>query len=121
MIWEVFTGKTPSPFNALVVEPGWPVAQLLQGGGSSEHGGALASDKDRRCTAIQLKDELAKTCASEPRELGPQTVGADTCDMMLNGLGELNQSMLAGTAKPTQRGGSHTKAPLQQLVAVSES
>ena len=101
----------------------------MQGGGSSYHGGALASDKDRRCTATQLKDELAKVCASEPlgqaacasEPLGPQTVGADTCDMMLNGLGELNQSMVAGTAKPAQQDGLETEALLQQLAAVRES
>ena len=71
MIWEVFTGKTPSPYNPLIVEPGWSVAQILQGGGSSDHDGALAADKDRRCTATQLKDGLAVARDAEPK---PQAI-----------------------------------------------
>ena len=82
MIWEVFTGKTPSPYNPLIVEPGWSVAQILQGGGSSDHDGALAADKDRRCTATQLKDGLAVARDAEfkPQASGSLTVGAESCD-----------------------------------------
>ena len=88
MIWEVFTGKTPSPYNPLIVEPGWSVAQILQGGGSSDHDGALAADKDRRCTATQLKDGLAVARDAEfkPQASGSLTVGAESCDEMLKGL-----------------------------------
>ena len=82
MIWEVFTGKTPSPYDPLIVEPGWAVAQILQGGGSSDHDGALAAEKDRRCTATQLKDGLAVARDAEfkPQASGSLTVGAESCD-----------------------------------------
>ena len=88
MIWEVFTGKTPSPYDPLIVEPGWAVAQILQGGGSSDHDGALAADKDRRCTATQLKDGLAVARDAEPKPqaINLLTVGAVSCDEMLKGL-----------------------------------
>ena len=102
MIWEVFTGKTPSPYEPLIVEPGWAVAQILQGGGSSDHDGALAADKDRRCTATQLKDGLAVARDAEPKPqaIGLLTVGAESCDAMLKGLEGLNNSRTAKTEGP---------------------
>ena len=96
MIWEVITGSKPNPFRPLTVEPKCPVAQLLQGSGSSKHDGALAGEKDRRCTAAELKDELAILCTAampRPAESNPQTVGVETCDEMLQGLGQLNKSL----------------------------
>ena len=100
MIWEVFTGKTPSPYNPLIVEPGWSVARILQGGGSSDHDGALAADKDRRCTATQLKDGLAVARDAEfkPQASGSLTVGAESCDEMLKGLEGLDLG--SKTVKP---------------------
>ena len=64
------------------------MAQILQGGGSSDHDGALAADKDRRCTATQLKDGLAVARDAEPKRQasGLLTVGAESCDEMLKGL-----------------------------------
>ena len=102
MIWEVFTGKTPSPYDPLIVEPGWAVAQILQGGGSSDHDGALAADKDRRCTATQLKDGLAVARDAEPKPQasGLLTVGAESCDEMLKGLEGLDDSRIAKTEGP---------------------
>ena len=102
MIWEVFTGKTPSPYDPLIVEPGWAVAQILQGGGSSDHDGALAADKGRRCTATQLKDGLAVARDAEPKSqaLGLLTVGAESCDEMLKGLKGLDDSRTIATEGP---------------------
>ena len=102
MIWEVFTGKTPSPYDPLIVEPGWAVAQILQGGGSSDHDGALAADKDRRCTAAQLKDGLAVARDAEfkPQASGSLTVGAESCDEMLKGLEGLDGSKTVETEGP---------------------
>ena len=102
MIWEVFTGKTPSPYDPLIVEPGWSVAQILQGGGSSDHDGALAADKDRRCTATQLKDGLAVARDAEPKPQasGLLTVGAESCDEMLKGLEGLDDSRTVKTEGP---------------------
>jgi hypothetical protein len=109
MIWEVFTGKTPSPYSPLIVEPGWSVAQILQGGGSSDHDGALAAEKDRRCTATQLKDGLAVARDAEPK---PQAsglfthrtmLGAETrCDEMLKGLEGLDDSRTVKTEGETE-------------------
>ena len=102
MIWEVFTGKTPSPYDPLIVEPGWAVAQILQGGGSSDHDGALAADKGRRCTATQLKDGLAVARDAEPKPQasGLLTVGAESCDEMLKGLEGLDGSKTVETEGP---------------------
>ena len=95
-------GKTPSPYDPLIVEPGWPVAQVLQGGGSSDHDGALAADKGRRCTATQLKDGLAVARDAEPKPQasGLLTVGAETCDEMLKGLEGLDDSRTVKTEGP---------------------
>ena len=109
MIWEVLMGKTPSPYDPLIVEPGWSVAQILQGGGSSDHDGALAAEKDRRCTATQLKDGLAVARDAEPK---PQAsglfthrtmLGAETrCDEMLKGLEGLDDSRTVKTEGETE-------------------
>ena len=102
MIWEVYTGKTPSPYDPLIVEPGWAVAQILQGGGSSDHDGALAADKGRRCTATQLKDGLAVARDAEPKPQASDllTVGAESCDEMLKGLEGLVDSRTVTTEGP---------------------
>jgi len=102
-------GKTPSPYDPLIVEPGWSVAQILQGGGSSDHDGALAAEKDRRCTATQLKDGLAVARDAEPK---PQAsglfthrtmLGAETrCDEMLKGLEGLDDSRTVKTEGETE-------------------
>ena len=120
MIWEVYTGNKPSPFRAFAVEPDWPVAQLLQGFGTAQHDGALAGEKGRRCTAVELKYELAVLCsAAEPRRWPPEsntlTVGGDTCDEMLRDLGQLNKSMLA-TTEPE----AATEDLVKQLVSLRE-
>ena len=95
-------GKTPSPYDPLIVEPDWPVAQVLQGGGSSDHDGALAADKDRRCTATQLKDGLAVARDAEfkPQASGSLTVGTESCDEMLKGLEGLDGSRTVKTEGP---------------------
>ena len=127
MIWEVFTGKTPSPYDPLIVEPGWPVAQVLQGGGSSDHDGALAADKDRRCTATQLKDGLAVARDAEPKRQasGSLTVGAESCDEMLKGLEGLDNSRTAKTEGPydsrTETHAVETKELMRNLAAVRET
>jgi hypothetical protein len=125
MIWEVVTGKTLSPYDPLTVEPGWSVAQLLQGGGSSNHDGALAADKDRRCTASQLKDGLAMARDAEPERQasGLLTVGADSCDEMLKGLEGLDGSRTVETVDATQPDamGTETVELVRQLVAVRET
>jgi len=122
MIWEVITGKTPSPYNPLTVEPSWSVAQLLQGGGSSDHDGALAADKDRRCTATQLKDGLAIARNAEPKPQASDllTVGADSCDEMLRGLEGLGGSRTIDTvdATPPDTMGTSTVELVRQLVAL---
>ena len=119
MIWEVITGKTPSPYNPLTVEPSWSVAQLLQGGGSSDHDGALAADKDRRCTATQLKDGLAIARNAEPKPQASDllTVGADSCDEMLRGLEGLGGSRTIDTvdATPPDTMGTSTVELVRQL------
>ena len=125
MIWEVVTGKTLSPYDPLTVEPGWSVAQLLQGGGSSNHDGALAADKDRRCKASQLKDGLAMARDAEPERQasGLLTVGADSCDEMLKGLEGLDGSRTVETVDATQPDamGTETVELVRQLVAVRET
>ena len=125
MIWQVITGKTPSPYSPLTVEPGWSVAQLLQGGGSSNHDGALAADKDRRCTASQLKDGLAMARDAEPERQasGLLTVGADSCDEMLKGLEGLDGGRTVETVDATQPDamGTETVELVRQLVAVRET
>jgi len=125
MIWEVITGKTPSPYNPLTVEPSWSVAQLLQGGGSSDHDGALAADKDRRCTATQLKDGLAIARNAEPKPQASDllTVGADSCDEMLRGLEGLGGSRTIDTvdATPPDTMGTSTVELVRQLVALRET
>jgi hypothetical protein len=125
MIWEVVTGKTLSPYDPLTVEPGWSVAQLLQGGGSSNHDGALAADKDRRCTASQLKDGLAMARDAEPERQasGLLTVGADSCDEMLKGLEGLDGGRTVETVDATQPDamGTETVELVRQLVAVRET
>ena len=125
MIWEVVTGKTLSPYDPLTVEPGWSVAQLLQGGGSSNHDGALAADKNRRCTASQLKDGLAMARDAEPERQasGLLTVGADSCDEMLKGLEGLDGSRTVETVDATQPDamGTETVELVRQLVAVRET
>ena len=125
MIWEVVTGKTLSPYDPLTVEPGWSVAQLLQGGGRSNHDGALAADKDRRCTASQLKDGLAMARDAEPERQasGLLTVGADSCDEMLKGLEGLDGSRTVETVDATQPDamGTETVELVRQLVAVRET
>ena len=124
MIWEVFTGKTPSPYDPLIVEPGWPVAQVLQGGGSSDHDGALAADKGRRCTATQLKDGLAVARDAEPKPQasGLLTVGAESCDEMLKGLEGLD---LGSNAVKTEGSDDsrtvETKELVQKLAALREA
>ena len=135
MIWEVFTGKTPSPYDPLIVEPGWPVAQVLQGGGSSDHDGALAAEKDRRCTATQLKDGLAVARDAEPK---PQAsglfthrtmLGAETrCDEMLKGLEGLDDSRTVKTEGETEGPYNsrtietvETKELMQKLAALRET
>ena len=60
MVWEVYTGRQPSQFARCDVDASWPVALLLQGGGATGHGGALARKMARRPSARQLKDELSK-------------------------------------------------------------
>ena len=121
MIWEVITGKTPSPYNPLTVEPSWSVAQLLQGGGSSDHDGALAADKDRRCTATQLKDGLAMARNAEPKPQASDllTVGADSCDEMLRGLEGLGGTV--DTADATHAMGPLTEELVRELVALRET
>ena len=127
MIWEVFTGKTPSPYSPLIVEPGWSVAQILQGGGSSDHDGALAADKDRRCTATQLKDGLAVAHDAEPKRQasGSLTVGAESCDEMLKGLEGLDLG--SKTVEPEGPHGSRTietvetEELVQKLAALRET
>ena len=125
MIWQVITGKTPSPYSPLTVEPGWSAAQLLQGGGSSDHHGALAADKDRRCTATQLKDGLATARDAEPKPQasGLLTVGADSCDEMLRGLEGLGGSPTVDTADATQPDamGPLTADLVRELLAVRET
>ena len=126
MIWEVFTGKTPSPYNPLIVEPDWSVAQILQGGGSSDHDGALAADKDRRCTATQLKDGLAVAHDAEPKRQasGSLTVGAESCDEMLKGLEGLDNSRTAKTEGPNASRAIETvetRELAQNLAAVRET
>ena len=126
MIWEVFTGKTPSPYDPLIVEPDWPVAQVLQGGGSSDHDGALAADKDRRCTATQLKDGLAVARDAEfkPQASGSLTVGAESCDEMLKGLEGLDNSRTAKTEGPNASRAIETvetRELAQNLAAVRET
>ena len=125
MIWEVVTGKTLSPYDPLTVEPGWSVAQLLQGGGSSNHDGALAADKDRRCTASQLKDGLAMARDAEPERQasGLLAVGADSCDEMLKGLEGLDGGRTVETVDATQPDamGTETVELVRQLVAVRET
>ena len=125
MIWEVVTGKTPSPYNPLTVEPGWSVAQLLQGGGSSNHDGALSADKDRRCTAAQLKDGLteARDAEPKPQASGLLTVGDASCDEMLKGLEGLDGSKTVETVDATQPDamGTETVELVRQLVAVRET
>ena len=124
MIWEVFTGKTPSPYDPLIVEPGWPVAQVLQGGGSSDHDGALAADKDRRCTATQLKDGLAVAHDAEPKRQasGSLTVGAESCDEMLKGLEGLDLGSTAvKTEGPDDSRTVETKELVQKLAALRET
>ena len=119
MIWEVFTGNKPNPFSDFAVEPNWPVAQLLQGVGSPKHDGALAGEKGRRCTAATLKDELQILCTAakrRPSESNAQTVGADTCDEMLQGLEQLNKSVVAPEEPEVA-----TEELIQQLVAHRES
>ena len=135
MIWEVFTGKTPSPYSPLIVEPGWSVAQILQGGGSSDHDGALAAEKDRRCTATQLKDGLAVARDAEPK---PQAsglfthrtmLGAETrCDEMLKGLEVLDDSRTVKTEGETEGPYNsrtietvETKELMQKLAALRET
>jgi hypothetical protein len=135
MIWEVFTGKTPSPYSPLIVEPGWSVAQILQGGGSSDHDGALAAEKDRRCTATQLKDGLAVARDAEPK---PQAsglfthrtmLGAETrCDEMLKGLEGLDDSRTVKTEGETEGPYNsrtietvETKELMQKLAALRET
>ena len=75
----------------------------MQGGGSSDHDGALAADKDRRCTATQLKDGLAVARDAEfkPQASGSLTVGAESCDEMLKGLEGLDDSRIAKTEGPS--------------------
>ena len=124
MIWEVFTGKTPSPYNPLIVEPGWSVAQILQGGGSSDHDGALAADKDRRCTATQLKDGLAVARDAEPKPQasGLLTVGAESCDEMLKGLEGLDLgSEAVKTEGPDDSRTVETKELMRNLAALRET
>ena len=126
MIWEVFTGKTPSPYNPLIVEPDWSVAQILQGGGSSDHDGALAADKDRRCTATQLKDGLAVARDAEfkPQASGSLTVGAESCDAMLKGLEGLDNSRTAKTEGPNSSRAIETvetRELAQNLAALRET
>ena len=124
MIWEVFTGKTPSPYDPLIVEPGWPVAQVLQGGGSSDHDGALAADKGRRCTATQLKDGLAVARDAEPKPQarGLLTVGAESCDEMLKGLEGLDLgSEAVKTEGPDDSRTVETKELMRNLAALRET
>ena len=135
MIWEVLMGKTPSPYDPLIVEPGWSVAQILQGGGSSDHDGALAAEKDRRCTATQLKDGLAVARDAEPK---PQAsglfthrtmLGAETrCDEMLKGLEGLDDSRTVKTEGETEGPYNsrtietvETKELMQKLAALRET
>ena len=130
MICEVFTGKTTSPYNPLIVEPGWSVAQILQGGGSSDHDGALAADKGRRCTATQLKDGLAVARDAEPK---PQAsglfthrtmLGAETrCDEMPKGLEGLDDSRIAKTEGPNDSRAEtvETRELAQNLAALRET
>ena len=125
MIWEVVTGKTPSPYNTLILETGWSVAQILQGGGSSDHDGALAADKDRRCTATQLKDGLAVARDAEfkPQASGSLTVGAESCDEMLKGLEGLDNSRTAKTEGPNDSRAEtvETRELAQNLAALRET
>ena len=60
IVWEVYTGRQPSQFDRCDVDASWPVAPLLQGGGATVHGGALAHEMERRPSARELKDELSK-------------------------------------------------------------
>ena len=127
MIWEVLMGKTPSPYDPLIVEPGWSVAQILQGGGSSDHDGALAADKDRRCTATQLRDGLtaARDAEPKPQANGLLTVGAESCDEMLKGLEGLDLG--SKTVEPEGPHGSRTietvetEQLVQKLAALRET
>ena len=126
MIWEVFMGKTPSPYDPLIVEPGWAVAQILQGGGSSDHDGALAADKGRRCTATQLKVGLAVARDAEPKPQasGLLTVGAESCDGMLKGLEALDDSRTVKTEGPYDSRTIETietKELMRNLAAVRET
>ena len=128
MIWEVYTGKTPSPFDVLTVEPDWPVAlqaALIGHPLTCSHDGTLAVDMDRRCTAAQLKAELtiARAPKPEPRESREETVGADTCDKMLKELGKLDDSIIGETVEPIRPyvPGNSTEDLVKQLVAFRES
>ena len=60
IVWEVYTGRQPSQFDRCEVDANWSVAPLLQGGGATGHGGALAPEMERRPSAQHLKDALSK-------------------------------------------------------------
>lgn len=111
------------------------MAQILQGGGSSDHDGALAAEKDRRCTATQLKDGLAVARDAEPK---PQAsglfthrtmLGAETrCDEMLKGLEGLDDSRTVKTEGETEGPYNsrtietvETKELMQKLAALRET
>ena len=95
----------------------------MQGGGSSDHDGALAADKDRRCTATQLKDGLAMARNAEPKPQASDllTVGAGTCDEMLRGLEGLGGSRAVDTADATHAMGPLTEELVRELVALRET
>ena len=106
------------------------MAQILQGGGSSDHDGALAADKDRRCTATQLKDGLAVARDAEPKRQasGLLTVGAESCDEMLKGLEGLDDSRTVKTEGETEGPYNsrtietvETKELMQKLAALRET
>ena len=61
LVVQVFTRRTPSPFEPCEVEDDWPIANLVRGSMSGcGHAGALALDKNRRPSAAEVKDELER-------------------------------------------------------------
>ena len=65
LVREVFLGRIPSKRAGYDVEQDSPIYSLLQGGDDQpHHGGALAYDRERRCTAKDIKLFLEECVAT---------------------------------------------------------